>query len=374
MKKLFIVLMLSFVVSICFGNYHYKLVVKTTTLNKSKLTLDILGNGSRREIMSTTSSAFTNNTLSISGNASQPSNFASISVSIGGRLNSLIFVLDSGLNHIDLNIIGDKYKSLKVSNSSAKGNMLYTEAQKIIFDTFEVMKPKKGEVNVAIPRDLMVQASLKVLAYLQTHPKDFASLLLMNFETNTDRSVIFSKSILAAIDQLSDELKQSSLGQQLQREQHALVDNIEAAEAGKPVPEFTVNDFIGGRFSNSSLAGQNYIIAFSAVWCIPCQERIPKLVELYDRHKAQGLKIVYFNNDGDSERWKNHVEKNNISNWINVSEGLSSSQSKIQKSFGIYAIPTFLLVNKEGIIVYNSSKEEIDDVAQLGLKVKELYK
>lgn len=86
-------------------------------------------------------------------------------------------------------------------------------------------------------------------------------------------------------------------------------------------------------------------------------EKLPKLKELYRTYKKKGLKVIYFNNDDNVTRWKEHVLVNKL-DWINVSERLKPSASKIQKSFGVYAIPTCLIVNKEGVIVYNSDETD----------------
>lgn len=80
-------------------------------------------------------------------------------------------------------------------------------------------------------------------------------------------------------------------------------------------------------------------------------------LKLYAKYKQQGLKVVYFNNDDDVTRWKNHVSSNQLT-WINVSEKLKPNVSKIQKSFGVYAVPSCILVDKQGIIAYNSDESD----------------
>lgn len=123
-------------------------------------------------------------------------------------------------------------------------------------------------------------------------------------------------------------------------------------------------------FNNNSLLGRNYLIVFSATWCIPCQYQLPKLKQLYENYKSKGLIVVYFNNDDNVKKWKAHVQKNKLS-WINVSERLKPSQSKIQKSFAIYAVPTCLLIDKTGKIVYNSNETDTE-LTELEANVKRL--
>ncbi|RYE52778.1 MAG: redoxin domain-containing protein [Sphingobacteriales bacterium] len=100
-----------------------------------------------------------------------------------------------------------------------------------------------------------------------------------------------------------------------------------------------------------------FFSCLSATWCQPCQKQLPLLKGLYDRYKSSGLKVVYFNIDDDVVKWKAHVKKNQLS-WINVSEKQKFSNSKIPKSFGVYAVPTCILVDTSGKITYNSDQED----------------
>lgn len=136
-----------------------------------------------------------------------------------------------------------------------------------------------------------------------------------------------------------------------------LIRNKIAASAGNEVKTFTISDLNNNQFTNSSLKGEPYIIVFSATWCGPCQLQLPKLKSLYDAYKGKGLKVIYFNDDNDVTRWKEHVSKNELT-WINVSEKLKPSISKIPKSFGVYSIPTCLVINKQGTIIYNSDQND----------------
>ena len=109
----------------------------------------------------------------------------------------------------------------------------------------------------------------------------------------------------------------------------------------------------GSMFDSKILSNQCYIIAFSATWCIPCQEELPKLIELYNKYKESGLKVIYFNLDDNIESWREHVKKNNTG-WIDVSEGTRFSDSQIAKLLHVASIPCDLLIDKNGRIVYNT--------------------
>lgn len=100
------------------------------------------------------------------------------------------------------------------------------------------------------------------------------------------------------------------------------------------------------------------MIVFSATWCGPCQVQLPRLKKLYELYHPKGLQVIYFNDDDDVKRWKKHISENKLT-WINVSERVKPSVSKIQKSFGIHSVPSCLIINRDGIIVYNSDENDI---------------
>ena len=130
-----------------------------------------------------------------------------------------------------------------------------------------------------------------------------------------------------------------------------------AEKESKPeqkVPNFTIKTDKGEMFTNTSLLGKPYIIAFSATWCAPCKLMEPKLKLLFDNYKSNGLEVVYFNFDGDDIKWKEHISKNNF-NWINVSDGLKPDFSPISKQFNVRGIPHYLVVDRKGTIIYNSN-------------------
>jgi thiol-disulfide isomerase/thioredoxin len=208
-----------------------------------------------------------------------------------------------------------------------------------------------------IPEDLMYKIKQVQLKRLQDFPDDFGSLLYLYRLARLDALPESAKNNLNTFATFSENLRNSTLGKQLYVEQTNLINNKIATGAGKEVPLFKVNDINNSLFTNSSLKGQPYMIVFSATWCGPCQKQLPKLKKLYQSYSKNGLKVIYFNDDNNVVRWKEHVLKNNLT-WINVSERLKPSVSKIPKSFGVYSIPTCLVVNKNGIIIYNSDETD----------------
>lgn len=356
MKKLLTLLL----VIICYvsasSQYKFTLDFKTKTFNNAKIYLNVYNNQSFVPI-SRDSFIVANGQHLIKGELKQPSNFADFSVSYQGKGIGTRFVLDSGENKVSLDTPVLVTKMLTLL-SNARGNFVVDELDNLFLEMVALYKePTRINGNLHIPPKLNEQIRQAQLKRLLSYPNDFGSLLYLYRMSRMDAEPKTAMDILVTLETFSEELKNSTLGKQLYEKETNLINNKKAAGAGNKVPIFKINDLNNNLFTNSSLIGQPYIIVFSATWCGPCQEQLPMLKQLYETYKQKGLKVIYFNDDDNVIRWKEHVSKNKLS-WINVSERLKPSKSKIPRSFGVYAIPTCLVVDKKGTIIYNSDQSD----------------
>jgi thiol-disulfide isomerase/thioredoxin len=351
---------LSFLLLICcisvFSQYKFTLDIKTQTLSNTKISLNIFNNQNFFPVK--IHSFFIENGHHIlSGEIKQPSNFAAFLASYNGKNIEKNFVLDSGENNISLELPTGDSRSLTLQ-SDARGHFIFNDLNNLFLETAaRYKKPTRVNGYLKIPTELNDQIKRVQLNRLEAYPNDFGSLIYLYRISRTDAMPNSAKNNLATFAKFSTELKNSELGKQLYTEETDLINSKINAGVGNEVKTFTITDINNNLFSNSSLKGQPYIIVFSATWCGPCQLQMPKLKKLYETYKQDGLKVIYFNDDDDLTRWQDHVSKNKLT-WINVSEKLKPSVSKIPKSFGVYAIPTCLVINKKGIIVYNSDQSD----------------
>lgn len=301
--------------------------------------------------------------IKMRGKMNEPTSFVRFSVLHKGKSVTSHFFLDSGENHFSMELINDG--SLLKLQSNSKSNRIDNELT-TIFN--RKATPTKVDGYYRVTTALNSEIIEEQTKALHTYKDDFAAILSLYLIGKTTTEVADAKKILATLENFSERVRNSELGTRLYNEKLALITNTELSKIGSKVLEFNVTDIDNNNFNNRALKGQNYLIVFSATWCGPCQEQLPRLKKLYEKYKGQGLKVIYFNNDDDVVRWKKHVKANKLE-WINVSERLKPTISKIQKSFGVYAIPACILVDKNGIISYNSDQMDANlDLLETYLK------
>lgn len=358
MKKLLIIILLSCLNLTGFSQYKFTLNVSTQTLSNTEVFFYIFDNIGFEPIKIDTI-LIKNGYYSLQGEVKEPSNFAEFSTRYKGKTIYRRLVLDSGVNNVTLNLPSTPSRFL-VFQSDARGDFIFNDLNEVFEENIACYKtPARVNGILRLSAEQYDQLNVIQIKRMEAYPNDFGSLIYLYRISHADASPNSAKNNLATLSKFSDELKNSELGKQLYAEENDLINTKFAASAGNDIKTFTVRDINNHSFSNSSLKGEPYVIVFSATWCGPCQLQLPGLKTLYEKYRGNGLKVIYFNDDDNVARWKDHVAKNKLT-WINVSEQLKPNISKIAKSFGVYAIPTCLVVDKLGKIVYNSDEADVE--------------
>ncbi len=162
---------------------------------------------------------------------------------------------------------------------------------------------------------------------------------------------------------LTDPVQQSMVGQLIAATLQKSMVNIQA-------PDFTAKDFEQENFQLNSLIGKYIVISFWASWCIPCIQEIPYLKQMYRRYHSKGLEIVSISIDGDSLAWHNAVKNWNVENWKNILCNTDIKKSYINPNM---PIPSLLLINEKGMIIWNSiNTPQVDRIKELEKELSNL--
>jgi len=121
---------------------------------------------------------------------------------------------------------------------------------------------------------------------------------------------------------------------------------------GQPYQDMTYNTPEGTPLSLKELVGKTdyLLVDFWASWCGPCRRAMPQMVELYKKYNPSGvLDIIGVSLDTDAQAWQDAIQNMNLS-WHHISD-LKGWQSDAAALYGVSAIPSTLLIDKNGIIV-----------------------
>lgn len=122
------------------------------------------------------------------------------------------------------------------------------------------------------------------------------------------------------------------------------------------VPQFewsgTKNRAEEGALKTEDLQNQWTLLSFWAYWCTPCMVELPTLAQLNTDWSGPELRIITVNEDDpqkeDFEAAKKFVADAQISTGV-----IYDTEKKIEKAFGVTALPTHFLINPHGEIVWS---------------------
>ncbi len=105
----------------------------------------------------------------------------------------------------------------------------------------------------------------------------------------------------------------------------------------------------GAEISLGDYEGDVVLLDFWATWCPPCRESLPKVMALQERYKADGFQVIGISGDDEREKLRDFELSAEI-NYPTIFEG----SDDIYRAYEVRAIPTMILINREGEIVYRS--------------------
>jgi len=144
---------------------------------------------------------------------------------------------------------------------------------------------------------------------------------------------------------LDDNIKNTSKGQEIKR----MIEVYKTVAIGMVPPDITQATPEGKLMSLSSLKGRYVLVDFWASWCGPCRRENPNVVKIYNQYKDKGFDIFSVSYDTKKDKWEKAI-KDDALNWYHVSD-LKGWKNATSDLYGIKAIPSNFLVNKDGRII-----------------------
>lgn len=136
---------------------------------------------------------------------------------------------------------------------------------------------------------------------------------------------------------------------------------------GFRAPDFALQTLGGETVRLSELVGRPVVISYWATWCIPCQQELPILEQLYREYGSQGLVVVTVNAiDQDSlPEVQKMVSQNGMTFPVLLDQG-----NQFASTYGALFFPTTIFVDASGVIRYIRLGDSSE--ADLRLKVENL--
>jgi len=134
----------------------------------------------------------------------------------------------------------------------------------------------------------------------------------------------------------------------------------------KRAPALTVTDLEGRQIQTAGLQGNVVLVNFWAAWCTPCTDEVPRLIELQEKYRARGLRIIGYSMEDRESALREFYRSRRMNYPVVV------GNAKIAEAYGgVLGLPMSLLIARDGTVratypgMADIGKLERDIVAQL---------
>ena len=118
-----------------------------------------------------------------------------------------------------------------------------------------------------------------------------------------------------------------------------------AIQVGDKAPDFQLKALDGSDVTLASLKGKVVLLDFWATWCGPCKQVMPTIQKLADEFKDKGVVVMGVNTfergDGAAKKYIDSKK---------YTYGCLLKGDELAKAYGINAIPTLIIIHKDGTI------------------------
>ena len=128
---------------------------------------------------------------------------------------------------------------------------------------------------------------------------------------------------------------------------HLLVTAANAATLDKAAPDFTLKSLQGKNLKLSEMSGNVVLLNFWASWCGPCRQEMPLLNDLHNKYEPLGFTVIGVNVEQETELARSFIANSPVDFPI-----LLDSSNKVSQLYDVIAMPTTVLIDREGKMRY----------------------
>lgn len=249
-------------------------------------------------------------------------------------------------------ILSELYKNKETVKEEEQKNAIQTEINKYekISDS---LKLELGKIS---------------LAFAKSHPKSYLAPEQLYYALTRNGSSIYFDEIKSVFENLDDEIKNSSKSVELK----SGIENFAKSQVGVQAPKFEMKKLNGEIVKLEDFRGKYVLLDFWASWCKPCLEDMPHIKELNQKYKSEGLEIIGISEDKNVQKWKDAIEKFELSAWRQFS--IEQNQSSVKSDYFVNVIPIKVLIDPNGKIIHRWRGGGEPNQLELEKVLRELFK
>ena len=120
---------------------------------------------------------------------------------------------------------------------------------------------------------------------------------------------------------------------------------------GDIAPDFQLESLAGKTVKLSSFKGRDRVLlVFWATWCPYCVEEIPELIEVKNKLGDKGVEVIGIDIQESKEKVSSFAARHDINYTV-----VLDKDGKAADAYGVYGIPTAIIVDKDGIVRFRGS-------------------
>jgi thiol-disulfide isomerase/thioredoxin len=121
----------------------------------------------------------------------------------------------------------------------------------------------------------------------------------------------------------------------------------------------------GNKITTDDFKGKFVIVDVFATWCAPCLVEAELIASHYKKYKDKGLEVIGISLDENKEDLLEYLDKKPLP-WPVIHDSNEDPLQRLAMKFGISALPTVLLLNKEGTVVSLEARQsELNRLMQI---------
>ena len=136
-----------------------------------------------------------------------------------------------------------------------------------------------------------------------------------------------------------------------------------------PAPNFTLKSLQGKNLKLSEMRGEVLLINFWASWCGPCRKEMPLLNALHNKYEPLGFKVIGINVEENPDDARGFMRDFPVDFPV-----LLDSTNKVSKLYDVVAMPTTVVVDRDGNMRFLHKGYKPGDEKQYRKMVKKLIR